>query len=536
MAIVILTVALSHWAVHVPSEPFFTHDEVTHMTTSVFFRDLILDMPLTDLREHTFRYFMQYPELGLVVWPPLFHVIAGLFMLVFGTSITVAKILVCLFSIMACVYLFKLVERTHGIATAPVAAIILGLSPLVFGFSHQVMLEVPALAWSMMAIYHFHSYLQVEKVRDLFLASLAAAFAVLTRFDGAYLAPLLLVLIIVYRRMGVLKNKGVYCCAAFAMCLVIPQFMLTGSEFGWKHGIDVTQHTGSATQLLFKRLLFYPSCLSAQMSWWAIVPLLIGLISAFHPSKRKATRLYLAIIAVVYVMFTAVVELLPRHTIYWIPAFSLFAADGITTIVQAIRQKWLRSIMTFSIPVAMLWSLLATPLPYLRGFEETARYIIANSTTSNVVFSDIHFNGSLIYYVHRNDPQRRFWTLRADKLLYGSAAYVGYTEHVEGEEGIAAKIYQYDPQFIVVDEPRYHPYPMNDQLRSMLRSHPAWFRLEAQFDIETNQDAYKNTKILVYKNLRRNRQPDHQLVYPLRGMNKTIAATIPPPPDSSIQP
>src|SRR3954469_6402202 len=109
-------------------------------------------------------------------------------MLVFGTSLLVGQVLVGLFAAMACIYLFLLAESTHGRRVAILAVLLLGLSPLFFTYSRPVMLEVPALAWALMAAFHFHRYLGEERGRNLVLCCLAA----LTRFDGVYLAPLFL--------------------------------------------------------------------------------------------------------------------------------------------------------------------------------------------------------------------------------------------------------------------------------------------------------------------------------------------------------
>src|SRR5205807_6673808 len=131
----------------------------------------------------------QYPALGIIVWPPAFYGFEGLAFLLFGDSFLVGRLLVVAFALLACVYFFLLVRRTHDHYTAFAAALILGLSPLVFEFSDRVMLEVPALAWCLMAAFHFHRYLDNPRKLDLALCCLATALATLTRFDGIVLGP-----------------------------------------------------------------------------------------------------------------------------------------------------------------------------------------------------------------------------------------------------------------------------------------------------------------------------------------------------------
>src|SRR5262245_48082954 len=120
-------------------EPFFNNDESRHVMTGVYFRDLAVDAPASELRDYTSRYYLQYPALGLLIWPPMFHAIEGLAMLVFGDSLLTAKLLVGTFAALACWYLFRLVRRTHTPATAALAVLLFGLAPMVFQFTEYVM-------------------------------------------------------------------------------------------------------------------------------------------------------------------------------------------------------------------------------------------------------------------------------------------------------------------------------------------------------------------------------------------------------------
>src|SRR5262249_27633248 len=153
-------------------------------------------------------------------------------------SFVVAKLLVAGVATLACVYLFLIVGRTHDEAFATGAVLLFGLAPLVVSYSQHVVLEVPTLALGLMTTFHFLRFLEAggerrakggepgEKSRGtghrdwlpvldsptthLFIAALAAAGAALTRFDAAYLLPLLVGLIAVRRRWDVLKRPAVW--------------------------------------------------------------------------------------------------------------------------------------------------------------------------------------------------------------------------------------------------------------------------------------------------------------------------------------
>src|SRR2546429_7769273 len=63
-------------------------------------------------------------------------------------------------------------------------------------------------------------------------------------------------------------------------------------------------------------------------SWFALVPLGIGLTHAFAPSQRSRSLPYLTLAGVIYLVFTPMGLRESRFTVYWVPALALLAAEG----------------------------------------------------------------------------------------------------------------------------------------------------------------------------------------------------------------
>src|SRR5437773_8850256 len=82
----VAVLAVAHLCVYRSSEPYFSNDETRHVMTGVFFRDALADHAWISPRSYAVRYYLQYPALGLLVWPPFFHSVEGVAMLAFGTS------------------------------------------------------------------------------------------------------------------------------------------------------------------------------------------------------------------------------------------------------------------------------------------------------------------------------------------------------------------------------------------------------------------------------------------------------------------
>ena len=59
---------LLHLVTLAPAEPVFNGDANRHVMTSVFFRDFLIDLPLSHPKQYAEAYYEQYPALGLMVW------------------------------------------------------------------------------------------------------------------------------------------------------------------------------------------------------------------------------------------------------------------------------------------------------------------------------------------------------------------------------------------------------------------------------------------------------------------------------------
>jgi hypothetical protein len=514
------------------SEPFFNNDETRHVMTGVYFRDLLHDMPLGHLREFTVQYYLQYPALGLLVWPPFFYFVEGLFMSIFGTSFLVAKTLICLFTAMACAYLFFLVRRTHDTIRATTAVLIFGLSPIIFRYSHHVMLEMPTLAMGLAAAFHFIRYLDQEKRRDIILAGLAAALTALTRFDAVYLLPFFFILLVARGRLGIIRRWEVLSAAIVAALLVLPFYAMTTAGIGWFHFQNATvEYTPEHSAFLsLRRLFFYPASLPGQLGMFALVPALVGLVYGMMKRRRAQAWPYLSLIIACYVTFTVMAEIDPRHTIYWIPAFAVFAADGLALLAQWLRVPKIHLPLAAFLLLGIAWNTINGRQLYLRGYEEAARYVVANSGSSRFCLFQGELNGDFIYQVRHQDPERRLWVLRADKLLFSVLVnpQVEYKQFAESDEDILAAIFKYDPEFIVIEDgPGTGTLQIENRVREVLNHHPERFRLEKVIEVENNNSAYQGLQLKLFRNIYRNPNPERHLDIEILMLRRSLKADAP---------
>ena len=527
---VLLAIAIAQALAWRSSEPFYNNDETRHVMTGVFIRDLLIDRPLDRPREYAVQYYLQYPALGLVVWPPLFYGVEGILMLVAGTSFAVAKALVALFSALALFYFFLLVRRTHGLPAAAVSTLLLGFAPLVFLLSQHVMLEMPALAFALVAVFHFVRYLDdPERGRrlDVFIAAVAAAGFALTRYDAFFLILFFVLSLLALRRFDVLRRGTVWLAALLALALVLPIYVPMLAQFGRTH-LQVTVEGAGPSPGFFQALVFYPKVLPRQIGIFTAVAGFIGLLSALRPSRRRACWPYLALAAATYLSFTPLAEREPRHAIYWIPAFALFAWEGIDWIASRLPRA--RPVLAAILLCGTLWIDTQRPPLYVRGYEEAARYVVANTRSSRFTFMDGFLNGGFIYQVRRHDPGHRLWVLRGDKLLYGvlNDPNGSYKEYAGGEDAILEILYRYDPEFLVIEEPQVRfKIPMGERLRQTLAAHPERFERVKSIPIESNVPVFRGVRLDVYRSKVRNPHPERRLEVDMIGLGRALVTEVP---------
>lgn len=535
----LLALLVAYLATCSTSEPFYNNDETRHLMTGVYFKDVLHDLPLAHLRAYTINYYLQYPALGLLIWPPFFYLIEGLFMSVFGTSIVVGKALILLFTAVACSYLFLLVRRSHDALRATIALLMFGLSPLVFELSRYIMLEVPTMALSLAAIYHFTRYLDLERRRDLITAALASAFAALTRFDAVYLLPFFVILLSVRRQVNILWRREALMTIAASLLIVAPWYVLSASSVGWLHFKFATETLSPELPafLSLKRLLFYPILLSRQLGVLASLAAAIGLIFGLAAPYRERSLTYIVLIIATYITFTPIGDMESRHTIYWLPAFAAFAADGIAIMTNRLRAYRLYLPLAGLVLVATGWTALAKPPRFVRGYEEAAQYVSANTRSSPYCLFLGGLDGDFIYQLRRHDLSRKLWILRADKLLFSVLIVPGgdYKRFAKSEQDVLDMIFKYDPEFLIVEKPSLIEQDtpndvrnrFEEQVRSVVTNHPDRFRLEKEFAVETNDTQFIGRRLALFRNTLRNPEPERHLELNILMLRRSLDTVVP---------
>ncbi len=511
------------------SEPFFNNDEIRHAMTGVFVRDAVLDLPASaaDPKGYAVAYYLQYPALGLLSWPPFFYLIEGVAMLAFGPSFLVGRLCVAAFAAMAVAYSYRFarLQLPHG--PSLVAAALVGFSPYFFVLSQRVMLEVPTFALAVAAVVHFEKYLTDCRGRDAILACLLAALAMLTRFDAVFLAPYFALRLLGTRQFALLLNRPVLIGVALAAVLVGPYYLLTLREYG--DGIGTAAGAGTrpdnAGLFSLERLAFYPSSLVYLVGWpFALVgflALVVVIVRRPFPVGRTA-----ALLAAVYLTFTPLADAEARHSIYWVPAWAV-AVAWLVGAAFAFR-RWLGVALAVVLALGTGYEVWRHHFRYVRGYEDAARWVLAHRETDRPILADGELSGSIVYHTRLHDPARRVTVLRGDKLLYAmfSDPTSAYTAFARTPADVLAILHDYDPEFVVVEDPapafRAAPVPGAELLARTLRENKHLYHPEKPIPLRTNYDRFEGVSLVVYRKLIRNPNPTPLRSLPVPGLGKAI--------------
>lgn len=485
---------LLHVCVPAPDEPIFNGDANRHVMTSVFFRDFLNDLPLASPKQYAEEYYRQYPALGLMIWPPLFHGITGTLMLIFGTAVWVARGVVFSSFAVAAVCLYRICRRRVSADEAAIATLIFATLPLVFQYSRYVMLEMTTLALCMICFDRFDMWLRADpdrfsqkdrSSRNLYAAAVAAALAALTRFDAVLLLPALLLAAALQKQIPRLWNRHVAFAAVIALIIAGPVYAVIWQEAGDLHMRQAVESVGGESSRFFSEgcWWYYPAAIPDQTGK-LLPPFLIAGLCLALVRYRRESAFFAAMLLAVWLTFTPLAELRVRHTIYWLPAVAWFAMIGARALIQlSVRERSsFRPAVTALVWAALLtgttWSALQQPVYVLSGYQKAAGTVLHRTVPHDVVLVDAWWDGNFTYHLRHLDPSRTRHVVRGDALLYDfvNVPSVDFQSHVETDEDILRAVQNSKAACIVFEDPQpVEHIEISEQFHRLVLSQPDLF-------------------------------------------------------------
>lgn len=505
---------VAHFLMQSPAEPIFDGDSNRHVATSVFFRDLLTDMPLSNPKTYAEQYYEQYPALGLLVWPPLFHGVCGLLMLFFGTSTVVARCLIAATFVSSAFSVYRLARRSSDSDTASAVTILFGLFPTVFAYSRDVMLEVPTVCLCLLSIEFFTHWLDQNRARSLYFAAAFAAFAALTRFDAVLLIPFYACMLTFHGAWKQLRTRHVAFASLLAILILLPVYAVIVREAGKLHLRQATESVGGSVDgtangfLASKNLTFYPMALPEQCGNLIAIMCPIGILFALWRSDRKRHSVFFSLTIATYLTFTPLAELRSRHAIYWLPAVAWFAIVAIREMTALVQSRF-GSGLSRALPLTAYClafaitarTALAQPSWRVEGYADAASYVVEHTNQGDKVFFDGWWDGNFTYHVRHLDPTRSRHVVRGDRLLYDFVCVpsTDFQQHVQTDHEILSALIDAGPKFVVIENPQFfQKIEIAEQLRALITAKPELFVPVKNIPVRTSLDFFPAFELQIY--------------------------------------
>jgi 4-amino-4-deoxy-L-arabinose transferase-like glycosyltransferase len=301
---------------------FWWSDSPRHAMDGVFYYDLARSMPLTHMKQWAMDYYIQYPAITVLFYPPLFALVEAVFFSLLGVSHNTAQLTVSAFLLSAAFGAYFLTRRWLGRVAAFSTALLFIGSPAIALWGRQVMLEIPAFAFLIWGSYFFFRYLDSAKARDLYLVTGFVLAAIYTKQPVVFIAPVyLLTLYFVYRK-AIFHRKEFWWSAVLFVLGVIPLAIFT-----WLWGRLNVQQTVGGDWVEYSRTrlagwLYVARQWPHQVGWTVLGLAVVYCVGAVLWRKWRlpgpASFFFVAWVLTGYVFFSLIANKLERWAIFLI--------------------------------------------------------------------------------------------------------------------------------------------------------------------------------------------------------------------------
>ena len=397
-------------------------DEAAHYVTALMIRDYIASgFSMSPLR-FAENYYLHYPKVAFGHWPPVFHSMQGIWMLLFGESREAMLVLLSLLTSIVAFLLYRVVKQYFGAAYGLwAAALYLLLTPI--QLQNTMVMTEPALSlFGMLALLSFARYLENERWQSALYFALWTTLAILTKGDGLAFLIVVPLTLLFARRLQPLLNVRFWAGAMVIAAVSIPFtfWSFKMAQQGWMGQLGWT-YISNAIPAQTKLLAV---TFGAVLSGLA----LIGIGRAFRRGVESPLLAAMAAYALGIVIFQALVPsgVEMRKLAMAFPAILFLTIAGARSVGQVLRTHarpaWAGAMALGIGTVAWAASSFTLVERPAHGYKDVAQFILANHSLRDAVIL-VSANepslgeGMLIAEVAEREARPGHFILRASKVI-----------------------------------------------------------------------------------------------------------------------
>jgi hypothetical protein len=402
------------------------------------------------------HYFAQYPALSIGHHPPLLPISLVPFYALFGISIFAARLAILGFFALSVVLLYRLVDQLYDEEVAGWACLLFASHPMIGWFAQRVLSEIPTIALVLGALNALVWFCDSGRLRDYVLFIVLGVSSLASRQLAIFMWPAYVALLVTRGGWSRLARRDVLTVTLAGAVLVVPIAVATMvlSPFN----VAVIRNVVTAGPSVLSRVGLIGPIIRAQLLPALGFVMAAGLAAALvHRDRRIMLGVYwITSVLAGVLLITGPVEP-ARYSMSALPAYCLCAAS---LVCAAQSTPWRRTAaMALTLAVAwQLWSVPGARPPRLGGYEEAARFVLAEAQIKpapTVLYSASIDTGAFVFFVRKHDPARQLVVLRSDKLFTTSLMnQLSVEDRIRSPQEIYAALDRYGTRFIVIEDTR----------------------------------------------------------------------------------
>lgn len=371
------------------------------------------------------EWFRRYPALSISLYPPIFPLAEALAFALFGFSHPVAQGTVGAFTILAGFGVYR-VGRTVTDPMGAAGAIMLTFSASgILLWSRQVMMEVPALAFLLLATSYFLNYQDTRRTWDLMAATTLTLCAVYTKQPAIFIAPAFVIALLIDDGRRVIRDRMVWTAAGLSILCLLPLAAFT--LWAARDAIDIAlgqgiaANSGGAVQVAghWTQAEAYIIALPDIAGWPLLTAALgYGVIMSTNGWKNIAEKRLAVLMLAWFGCDFGFVSMTGHFEARY--GIALGVPCAILTLLLILRLPIgsRRSIVAFAAGAAVFAASVATSKVYtMAGYDKVAAYVLDHTRPDDVVWVQAKETKNLIFSIRSHDPLHKLFILRCEKFL-----------------------------------------------------------------------------------------------------------------------
>jgi hypothetical protein len=400
--------------------PNLYSDAPNHLMNGALIADWIRSGQLARPIDFAFDYYGRFPAITIPFHPPVFPAIEGLFFLVFGANVLVARILIAAMVALSVVLLSRLATFTLGSALAALCAAAAFFAMRYSTYlASNVMLEMPALLFALAALYQLRGLDESFTLRRAVAYGLLASIALWTKQQAVFLGLVPFIYIAISRRWRLLIQKEVWISAALFGSAVLAFSTLTGAFSGAGGAHEIPKQAYIARTFLWRAMYYFhgfAQTFGVVGSFWIALSCAYALWQPATKRRNIGMDLHLAWACSAF----AVLFLTGHNDLrYLFFAYAPLVVLGFATLNWAC--EWaLPANWVWPVPAGIAAACVAAipwqpATPHMQGPAEAAAAIM-DGAPHRVLYCGTVGTGSFIFAARSLDPKLQTTVIRADSL------------------------------------------------------------------------------------------------------------------------